>query len=167
MNKLQKFATCVLVSFAAALGMATAHAQACPPGQYPVVGQGWNYCAPAPGAEQSTTPTPPPPAWRSRWQSIVTDVDEGVIGTSVGKDSPSLAERSAISDCKAKGGASCKVQITNADGCVALVTGDKVMNTNGAPTKEEAEGKGIRMCENEDNNCRVYYSACNMPERIR
>lgn len=145
-----------------------AQAQFCPPGQYPVVGQGWNYCAPTPGSrENSVASTPVVPVWRSRWQSIATDTPRGVLGTSVAQDTPAQAEKEAMKDCSAKGGQMCKIQVTNGNGCVAMVVGDKVMNTNSGATKDEAEAKGIQMCSKDDVNCRVYYSSCSLPERIR
>lgn len=148
------------------VGAALASAQGCPPGQYPVTGQGWNYCAPVPGSNQDAQPAPPTQAWKSRWQSIATDATKGALGTSVGQATASLAERAALADCRAKGGDACKVQITNGNGCVAMITGEKFLNTKSGATKAEAERSGLSLCNSEDTNCRVYYSACSLPEKV-
>lgn len=140
----------------------------CPPGQYPQSGQGWQTCVPIPGNNQGTTQQGPPPAvWSTKWLAIASDNPKGILGTSVNRPSQADAEQSAIADCMTKGGSNCSVQISYRNGCVAMVVGDKVMNTNGAPTKEEAEDKGLSLCKRDDSNCRVYYSACSQAVRLQ
>jgi hypothetical protein len=147
---------------------AVVHAQGCPPGQHPVVGQGWNYCAADPESNNaSDTSQSPTPIWENRYQSIVTDKTKGILGTSTGKTSSNLAEKAAMADCQAKGGKVCEIQITNENGCVAMVVGNRVMNSSSGQTKDAAERKGIDLCSTEDTDCHVYYSACSLPERIR
>lgn len=158
----------VTISFVLFWASAFASAQGCPPGQHPIVGQGWNYCAPDSGTGGDSNAThPPTPVWKSSYQSIVTDKSKGILGTSSGESSPGLAESAAMADCRAKGGAACEIQITNGNGCVAMVVGSRVMNSNSGQTKDEAERKGIDLCSTEDTNCHVYYSACSLPKQIR
>ena len=75
---------------------------------------------------------------------------------------PCRAQAAALSDCRAKGG-NCKIEASYYNYCVALVTGDKVYNTQTAATVEEAARLGMAMCIKDDSNCRVYYSACSKP----
>lgn len=140
-------------------------AQSCPPGQYPVVGQGWNYCAQVPNNEPAES-SAPVVTWKDQWQAIAVDKDKAALGTSRALPTRAAAETTALSDCSAKGGTNCSVQISYSNGCVAMIVGNRVMNTNGAATKEQAEQKGLRMCGAEDNNCTVYYSACSPPIRV-
>lgn len=155
---------CLLILIIANL-WGIAAAQGCPPGQYPVVGQGWNYCAPVPGAETQQEPEAQEAKWQTQWQALATDVGKGVLGTSKNQPSQGSAETAAIKDCNSRGGENCVLQISHGNGCIAMVVGDKVLNTNGGATRGEAEQKGIRMCAAEDKNCRVYYSDCSPPVR--
>ncbi len=70
-----------------------------------------------------------------------------------------------MADCTKKGGIDCTLQISHGNGCIAMVVGDKVMNTNSGASKDEAAQKGIRMCRSEDKNCKVYYAECSLPVR--
>lgn len=140
----------------------------CQPGQYPQQGQGWQTCVPIPGQQGSSQTTLPAPVqWGSRWQAIVTDADKGALGTSTGAATEQDAIRSATSDCSAKGGRSCELQISASNGCVAMAVGAKRMLTRAAMTKEEAESLSVKACNMQDENCSVYYSACSLPARIK
>lgn len=140
----------------------------CPPGQYPQQGQGWQTCVPIPGAADSQQPPAPPPAlWASQWQAIATDSQNAVLGVAMGKPSSDDSAQAAIADCHAKGGMTCKVQISYRNGCIAMVVGETGMNTQGAPTKDGAEGAALAKCRGADTNCHVYYSACNAAVRIQ
>jgi Domain of unknown function (DUF4189) len=152
---------CLAVSLQAA-------AQGCPPGQYPVAGQGWNYCAPVPGAAQEEAQ----PArqnqfkWRNHWQATATDNDAGVLGTSVGQSSADAAEKKALIDCRSKGGKKCEVEISYMNGCVAMAVGEKQAATNGGLTKDEAIRKALAICGKGDSTCQPYYSSCDLPDRV-
>lgn len=140
----------------------------CPPGQYPQQGQGWQTCVPIPGYSEGSSNTPPPlqEQWASQWLAIATDTPKGILGTSTNRQTAQDAESAAMLDCHAKGGSSCEVQISYANGCAAMVVGDKLMNTKGGSSKDSAEQKALSKCQEEDKNCRVYYSACSLPKRI-
>ncbi len=146
-----------------------AHAEGgCPPGQYPQEGQGWRTCVPIPGSvDAQQPPAAPPPRWEDHWQAVATDKQKAVIGTSINSSSSDDSAQAAISDCHAKGGVSCEVQITYRNGCVAMVVGKTLMNTQGEATKAEAERSALAKCGESDTSCRVYYSACNLPVRVQ
>jgi len=157
----------LLLVLAICIGSCTASAQGCPPGQYPVAGQGWNYCAPVPGAAQEEAQ----PAqqsqfkWRNHWQAIATDNDAGVLGTSVGQSSADAAEKKAFSDCQSKGGQKCEIEISYVNGCVAMAVGEKQAATNGGPAKDEAIRRALAICGKGDSTCQPYYSSCDLPDR--
>jgi hypothetical protein len=153
----------------AALGLwSFVHAEGgCPPGQYPQQGQGWQTCVPIPGAGTQQQATPPPPQWVSQWQAIATDKQKAVLGASMGKSSSVDSENAAISDCRAKGGVDCEIQISYRNGCVSMIIGDATMNTQGAATKGAADSAALAKCGGADTSCRVFYSACNAALRVQ
>lgn len=84
----------------------------------------------------------------------------GVLGTAQGASSKEEAERLALEDCEVKGGSACKVDLAYHNQCAVMVVGDKIFNTAHAASVEEAADLGMRQCQRESGNCRVYYSAC-------
>jgi hypothetical protein len=145
----------------------SAHAEGgCPPGQYPQQGQGWQTCVPIPGNGQSSQPTLPV-RWREQWQAIATDTPKGIMGTSIDQATADDSVTAAISDCRAKGGTDCQIEISYGNGCVAMVFGKALKNSRSGKTKEEAEQKAMQKCAQEDTECHVFYSACSLPERIQ
>lgn len=139
----------------------------CPPGQYPVSGEGWNYCAPIPVYDQSPTssqPEQPPTRWKSRWGAIATDGVKGVLGTATGEADQSEAEQKALAQCHTKGGSACKIQTSYANGCAAMIVGNNGFSTAIGSTIEEAVSKGTKICRSDgDTNCHVYYTDCSLP----
>ena len=147
-----------------------AHAEGgCPPGQYPQQGQGWQTCVPIPGGsadDQASQPIHVPSGWRSQWQAVATDTSKGIMGTSTGIDTPEGSVSAALADCKRKGGVNCQTEIAYGNGCIALVFGDKLMNSKGANNLRQAEQSAMNKCKEEDTNCHVYYSACSLPIEV-
>ena len=143
----------------------------CPPGQYPVSGQGWQGCAPIPGYDQSPAyaqPEQPPARWESRWGAIATDGVKGVLGTATGKANQSEAEQNALDQCHAKGGSACKIQTSYANGCAALIVGNNGFSTAIGSTPEEAISKATKICRSDgDTGCHVYYTDCSLPGLVQ
>ncbi|WP_194270565.1 DUF4189 domain-containing protein [Glaciimonas soli] len=108
----------------------------------------------------------PPPKWESRWGAIVTDSDKAIVGSASGSLSQDSAERSAISDCKAKGGAHCELQVSYANGCGAMILGDKAFDVDWGSTKAEAIQKATNVCSAASPNCHVYFTTCSPPAQI-
>ncbi|APG04866.1 hypothetical protein BJI69_13830 [Luteibacter rhizovicinus DSM 16549] len=71
-----------------------------------------------------------------------------------------------MADCKKKGGVNCQTEIAYSNGCIALVFGDKLMNSKGADNLEHAEKSAMDKCKEEDTNCHVYYSSCSLPIEV-
>jgi hypothetical protein len=149
-----------------------AHAQvSCPPGMIPYgTAQDQSVCGPDPSAQspEQSAPAQPTVRWAANWQAIATDTPKGILGTSKDQANRQLAEVAALTDCHAKGGTDCTIQISYGNGCVAMIVGDRGMNTNGSITEDDAIQKGMKMCSSAgDTNCHVYYSACSLPQRIQ
>lgn len=145
----------------------------CPPGLIPSTGTDINSCVPIPpgyyGNQQQKPPQPtsPPPQWADQWMAIATDGTSGSLGTANNISSRSGAERLALADCRAKGGARCKVDVSYGNGCAAMVVGDTGYNVHGAASLDEATKLAIKTCTDATSNCRVYYAACSLPVRIQ
>ena len=138
----------------------------CPPGKYPIAGQGWNYCADVPGATGSPVRGAPPASWRSRWVALSTDLAAGVLGTGQSSVSGKRAKEISLLDCESKGGADCRTDLTVENGCLAVSVGAKMFNTDFAETKRDAEEAAMKRCNGIDTECHVYYSECAFPEKI-
>ena len=146
------------------MASSVAHAQGgCPPGQHPVSGQGWNYCAPNPGYDAASAASAP--SVQNKWLSLAIDPAKGVLGAAVSTVSQGEAEKAAVNECSRQGGDACAVNITQVNGCVAMVTGKSFFNTRGGATKTEAVQKSMDYCEANDGQCTVYYSACELPSQ--
>lgn len=149
-----------------------AHAeQGCPPGMLPASGTNINSCVPAPGSpdqsQQQNQALPSQPVWASRWGAIATYAPTGILGTSRDEISEEQAKRTALADCKARGGVSCKIDITYGNQCAAVVVGDKGYNVNPGATQNLAIELGMKICaEDGGKGCHAYYSACSPAVRI-
>lgn len=155
-----------LLFFVASLQAA---AQGCPPGQYPVAGQGWNYCAPVPGAaqEEASPQQATGPRWKNVWQSTAIDNEAGALGTAMGRSTAKDAERGAVDDCKDKGGTNCVVQVSMKNGCIAIVVGDKMFNVKGGSTEEETVGEAMAECKATNSTCTLFYKKCDFAVRVQ
>jgi hypothetical protein len=137
--------------------------QGCPPGQIPHSGTSMSSCGPIPGAQTA----PPAPTWYPHWQSVAGDTTKGALGTSKGHRTGAEATNAALLDCKAQGGTACKTFITEGNGCLAIVFGEKRYFANDGKTLSVAEGKTSAECKESDGSCRVYYSECDLPTRAQ
>ena len=147
------------------LGSGLAHAEGnCPPGQYPVGGQGWQGCNPIPGYENQQ----PAPRWERRWGAIATDGTNDALGVATDRRSEREASQMAMQDCRSKGGVNCKIDITYDNQCAAVVVGGGGYNVSNAATVNKAVASGVKACESEGrSNCRAYYTACSLPVRVQ
>ena len=151
------------------------HAQGCPEGYEPIVGQGFTGCAPRPDNDrynqpqqpQQQAPQAPPEQWKSQWGAIATDASKGIIGSTVNAFGRVDATLMALKDCRAKGGTQCKFQLAYDNECAVMILGDKTFNVSAGPTIDEATKSGMKICNAASGNCHVHYSACSLPVRIQ
>lgn len=155
---------------------------ACPPGQYPIGGQGVVGCAPIPGAGSTGAQTPSQPTgkWETRWGAIVEDMSPTpggpfATGAAVSQVSKKAAIALAKDRCESQGGNDCKLRIAYHNQCVALADPDAVngripsgliSSAVGAPTLEKAKALALNECGTGSRgaSCSVTYSACSMSE---
>ncbi|OOG47804.1 DUF4189 domain-containing protein [Rhodanobacter sp. C01] len=165
---------CLLFGLLLLLGK-MAHAEGgCPPGMIPASGTDINSCVPIPPGyynnqqQAQPQPPPPPPQWTSQWGAIATDGPGGHLGVATNLSSKDDAEQVAITDCQAKGGVPCAIEVAYDNECAAMVVGHTEHSSNAAASLDEAIHLGMLTCNNAgDTNCHVYYSACSLPVRIQ
>lgn len=120
----------------------------------------------SPGQQQAASQQPAG-EWKTMWGSIATDGPKGILGAAANMGSESLAETTALDECRKKGGNPCKVETTYSNQCSALVTGDKIFIVRLGTSEQEAANLGMQKCSAEDVNCRVYFSSCSRPQFVR
>lgn len=140
----------------------------CPPGQYPIGGQGVIGCAPIPSSGPSQSASPKPTGrWHKTWGAIAISTD-GAAGSSVGKRRKGDASRDAELACAKSGSTSCKVAFTFHNQCGAAVvpTSGKGGTLFGrAETSKRAEEIAMNLCISGGGvDCKSIYSECSNPE---
>lgn len=91
-------------------------------------------------------------------------------GVSQNARSERAARKEALDKCNAvsNGANDCKIAAFTTNGCLASAIDDNSTTVGAAPTKEAAEARAMRHCQaNGSTSCRVTYSHCNHPVRIR
>lgn len=133
----------------------------------PIQGNGWQGCAPVGNSNQEIQQRPA--RWLDQYGAIVAYGQGGELGVSTNKMTEAEAKQAAMADCQAQGGGShCEFLISYANGCVAMLVGDKAFNASSNTTIEKATQAAMRVCtKNGNTNCHVYYSACSQPLRIQ
>ncbi|MFK3844258.1 DUF4189 domain-containing protein [Stenotrophomonas sp. NPDC078853] len=147
----------------------------CPPGQYPVGGQGVGGCAPIPGSAASLQRAAPQPAaptsrWGTRWGAVAASDSTSDAGAAAGRRAKAAAISDAMADCRRNGAPDCKIMAEYSNQCFAWVSPDggdgKGLGGLGeGMTPELALKKAMSYCDNpKGNGCKVAYSACSLPE---
>lgn len=167
MNKKALFACGLLLI----MGSAFAEGGSCPPGYYPIGGQGSAGCAPMPeyGASEDKTNERETiqPIWEARWGAISVDTSNGKFG--IGKSMPTKkqAEEAASYECEEEGGKNCVIDLSYYNQCAAVAWGAAYVTTASAETKEQASLRAAQTCGERTSNCKIYYSDCSFPVRIQ
>lgn len=151
-----------------AMGMSISHAEGgCPPGHYPIGGQGVQGCAPMGGGARQAPAAPRPTGrWIDAWGALAVS-DTGLGGAVEGAPSKRDAERGALAKCALGGESTCAVKVAYKNQCaawLAIGAGNGGEVTTGA-TAELAIEKGTRNCRKvaPGSECKVFYSACSKP----
>lgn len=156
--------------------ISTAHAEGgCPPGMYPIGGQGVQGCAPIPGAQgagtsgSSSVPLPPRPLgeWIETWGALAGSIAGEEGGASVSELTEAEAREKAIANCERQGGGRCKVVFVYQNQCVSAVTSELASTgtkyVTGA-SEEIATKLAIQDCKKAGGKqCKSIYSACTVP----
>ncbi|HGM5044170.1 DUF4189 domain-containing protein [Stenotrophomonas maltophilia group sp. P373] len=162
----------VLGAFLPNLGRA--EGGSCPPGFYPIGGQGASGCAPIPGGAAGSgdqIPLPPRPTgeWISTWGAIATSLATSEVGMVSDMRSAELAASEAMRRCAGGGARDCKVTVSYSNQCVAwLVPSADLPGAQSAvgraPKKRIAIAEAQRKCvDPSGKKCTVFYADCSEP----
>lgn len=162
-----KFRTWLMLSLLGLSGASAAQEILCPQTGIPISQDPGCVTPNHMGSAQQAQQPPPPPQptgyWEKTWGAIAPSPVDGILGTSVGESTEEEAKRVALSDCQAKGGAECNINLAYHNQCAVMIAGEKFINSFGNATIAEAEQRGLEHCRQRDSKCRVYYSACTEP----
>lgn len=140
----------------------------CPPGTYQESTRDVVYCVPLPG--QQPQQNGQGPEWLTRWGAVAVGISPHgtAFGASKEMKSKRAAEKAALKECKSDGqGAACKIEMTYFNQCGAVAWGNDFFQTARAVSIEDASRIAMNICEDKTQNCRVYYSGCSYPLRVR
>lgn len=147
----------------------------CPPGMYPIGGQGVQGCAPIPGgAATAANPAAPAPArplgeWVKTWGAIAVSRATSDAGVSTGLRSKSAAEKEALSKCRMSGARDCSINMTYFNQCVSWAipsgrSGGGQSGIGSGPTPESALQTARSLCKNDRQGpCDEVYADCTKP----
>ena len=153
------------------LGPARAE-QGCPAGLAPIGQAPGPICVPQPGygiggpGPVQQQPSAPQPRWLDRWGAVAIDAVAGKMGTATDRRSRRDAERTALKDCKSRGGTEqqCKkTLLIYGNGCGAVAMGADLVLGRGGGSIEEASARAMKECGLNSTGCEVLYTRCSYP----
>lgn len=142
----------------------------CRIGSGPDFGDGIPYCSELDEAPPVQSEASASPIWLSRWGAIAIDpkVATGGVGFARGMESRQAAEKAALRDCRTDGGGStCRVEVFYDNQCGVLAWGDEYYTTANSESLEDASQLAISACAQHTEHCKVVYSDCEVPVRVR
>jgi len=152
--------------------------QGCPPGQYPIGGQGATACAPIPQENQVQQQAVPNGEWVKTCGAIAAGAIDSTTsyGVTTGKASKSEAEQDSLRRCASHGEDNCKVAFTYRNQCVAIaepqINGlpltSGAIRFAGAATVSQASSEAYKDCRKFNEitpvaTCKIVYTACTEP----
>lgn len=160
------FFVVVALSFLLALHEVARAEGGCPPGFYPIGGQGVQGCAPIPSAGVGAEGPRATGRWQETWGAIAL-ASNGASGVATGKVKKKDAISAAMMECLGAGASDCKVAFTYKNQCAAAATsknGFAETTFGRAATTLLAEGIALDYCVSRGGrDCYVAYSACTEP----
>jgi len=139
----------------------------CPPGQYPIGGQGAGGCAPIPAGGSGAESPRPTGRWIKPWGAFAAS-PSGIAGAASGWRKKADAGNAAVRSCSDAGGRDCRVKFTYKNQCATAAvsnTGNGGTFYSAAATKEEAAGLSLAQCRaGSKETCEIVMSNCTEPE---
>lgn len=136
----------------------------CPPGHYPIGGQGAGGCAPIPAAGTVDDSPKPLGRWHKTWGAFAFSEDASELGIALKRPSKRAALRDAEGLCAANGGVGCKGGFSFKNQCAAIVSGMSAekgfIQYGGAATEARARVLAVDTCERKGGRCEIMYSGC-------
>lgn len=167
------FLSMLVVHYFSGIDMALAEGR-CPPGQYPVGGQGVLGCAPIPGYGSDSAaqnddagPLRPRGKWKVTWGAIAWSAESGIAGVALNQYfSKRKAEAAALKRCAFLEGEDCVIAFSFYDQCAAAARNGGAVSVSGALRVEQAQSAAMANCalgakeEGVANACAVTWSGC-------
>lgn len=137
----------------------------CPPGQFPVGGEGMLGCAPIPQAAAEPAAPRPTGRWIETWGAFAVSGTTG--GAATGLRSKAEASRAAIADCAKDGARNCEVKMTYKNQCMAaMYFGPGYESRLRSAATADIASQGLeRDCRAQVPNgvCEIIYTGCSEP----
>lgn len=102
--------------------------------------------------------------WEDRYGAIAVDPKSGTMGAAEGASSRRRAINEALKLC---GNSGCVAMAHVRNGCLASAWGGRTGYYKFAEDIQTAENKAIQACWGEFSDCRLTYSYCSLPVRVR
>lgn len=154
---------------------ALAEGGSCPPGFYPIGGQGAQGCAPIPGGNSGGAdqlpllPPTPTGEWITTWGAIAASDATAEVGMISGLASAEAAAAEAVRRCGGGGAIDCKVTVTYSNQCVAwLIPTSDGPGAKSAVGKAPKKGRAISLARQgcvdpSGKKCKIFYADCSEP----
>jgi hypothetical protein len=109
----------------------------------------------------------PKAVWADRWGAIAIDSKTGGAGTVAGRASKAEAIAAAMGDCGSHGSQTCEVETAYSNQCAAIAWGSTAHDTARGPDKSNTEASAMEGCGKLTSACKIVYSDCSLPVRIK
>lgn len=144
----------------------------CPSGMIPYSGADIATCGPVPAGyyenENSSRQTVrAPERWEDRWGAIAFSKGDSAVGVAAEMTSETRANEAAINDCVGAGGKACWIALTYYNQCGVVAWGKGLSTTARALTVSKASAIAMEECNEEAADCKIVYSDCSLPKRVR
>lgn len=133
------------------------------------IGSGPNHNDGIPWCSQLQQPAKrlPPVQWAEQWGAIA--YGGGAFGAAREMATVNDAKNAALNACQDNGGGNqCRVALSYSNQCAAYALGDNyAVGVARSATSEDAQAMATETCRQSTTNCKVTYSACSLPVRVK
>ncbi|NUO74950.1 MAG: DUF4189 domain-containing protein [Lysobacter sp.] len=146
--------------------------QGCPDGFMPNPSwtQGQQQCIQ--GQMSDPGPLVPQATWERRWGAFTSDAETGKVGVATAMATKRKAEKEALRDCQARGGAQCKVLLAFTNQCAAIAwgkesTGTTAISAVGGVNSMVAKSAALQECGKRAGSCEIFLTECSYAEQVQ
>ncbi|WP_083468394.1 DUF4189 domain-containing protein [Stenotrophomonas pictorum] len=139
----------------------------CPPGSYPIGGQGVQGCAPIPASGSGVGESRPSGRWIKTWGAI-SMASNGKVGIAWGLRRKRDAINDAVQRCENQGASDCRVLLSYKNQCAAIATSVIGVQKTGYASSETVGAASVlarQFCSDEGGTeCEVVHANCTEPQ---
>ncbi|QQP96800.1 DUF4189 domain-containing protein [Lysobacter enzymogenes] len=100
-------------------------------------------------------------------KALALDDATGATGASSLERTQAKAEKNALANCRKQGGEACRMEISYHNQCIGFVVGKTKYFVRADYSLDLAVSNSLDKCTKENEGCRLIYSSCSLPERVR